>query len=264
MKFFLVTIIAMNKEEKYAMSFTLLNFIGFYQMVNPNSPKMFGYNIYHVIHMCIVVLSTTVTVLGLTGFVYNNDEPLNDGFQNMQMLFFITCITVGNLKVIMVICNADELWNLLNIAHESFLSSTYCQQNYYKLKNCGEKTVRILLWYIFLFYMTAVSWITLPNIVNIDETANDNNIRKKSIANLKYPIKVKTYNTYYNTIYVTESLMTCYSTCGLVLFDIFLLSMLKLISVQYEIVSSAYQHLEFKSGNENGNWLYFLNNKRYV
>lgn len=259
----------MNSEEKYLINFTILKCIGFYQLVNPSSPKMFGYNVYRVIHISMVVLTTTVTVIGLTGFVYNNDEFINTSFKDMQVLFYLACITVGNLKIFIVIYNADEIWKLFNIAHELFLSSKFCKMNYFKIKCCGEQAVRTLHCYLIIFCMTAILWILLPNIVNTDEAFTNKNNRKLNVVNLRYPVTTETYNTYYNRFYVLEVILCSYCTFGLVLFDIFLFVMLQLISTEYDIVSSAYENniRVFHDENEDGKLLlysYYLVIKKYI
>lgn len=248
----------MNEEDSYAISFTLLKFIGFFQMINPNSPKRFGYSIYHMIHIFLVVLTTTVAVTGLTGLIYHNNDSLNNGFQNIRILFSIAVQTIGNIKVIITICNADELWKTFEIAHESFSSNKYCKKNRFKVLNCRKHFRRTSIWYIIIFYMAAFFWILLPNVVNIDETATNNYIRKINILNLKYPIKVETYNTYYNAIYVIEAIVCVYSIFGLILFDIFLFEELQLISIQYEMLSSAYENMVFIDQNEDGKSIYYF------
>jgi len=246
----------MEKNGNYAMSFTLLKLTGFYQMINPNSPKMFGYNIYHLIHIFLVVFTSTVAVTGLTGLVYNNDDPLQNGFQDMQILFAISCLTVGNIKVIIIICNANKIWKTFDVEHQSVFSNKYYQKNHFKIKDCREHSRRTLTWYIFIFYTAAVFWILLPNIVNIDETATNKCIRKINILNLKYPIKLEIYNTYYNAFYVIEAIFCGYVVFGLVVFDIFILAKLQLISTQYDILSSAYEHIIFIDKNENSKLVY--------
>jgi len=251
----------MDTEKKFSVNFILLKLIGLYQMVNPKSPKMFGYNIYHVIHVFIVVLTTLVTVIGLTGLVYNNDKSLNNSFQDMQMLFYIACITVGNIKIIIIICNADEIWKTFDVEHESFLSNKYCKKNFFKINNCRKQSIRTLSLYIFLFYMAGILWIILPIIVNTDEIVINKNIHKNNVVNLRYPIKVETYNIYYNWLYVIETILCGYCTFGLVVFDIFILAKLQLIATQYDILSSAYENIVFIDENEEGKSVYYLNIK---
>jgi len=254
----------MNKDEYYAMSFTLLKSIGFYQMVNPNSPKMFGYNIYHLIHISLVVFTSAVAVIGLTGLVYNNDDSLKKGFQDMQILFIMSCLTIGNMKVIIIICNANKIWKTFDVEHQSFFSNKYCHRNHFKIKDCREHSRRTLTWYIFIFLTAAVFWVLSPKIVNTNETATNKFIRKINILNLKYPIKLETYNTYYNAFYVIEAIFCLYGVFGLVVFDIFLLARLKLISTQYDILSSAYENIILIGKNKNSKLVYNLVIKKYI
>jgi len=205
--------------------------------------------------MILVILTTSITVVGLTGFIYSTDVYINNDFEDMQLLFYIACITVSNIKVVIIIYNSDEIRKLFDLSHESFLSNKYCKKKY-QMKNFKKQSVRTFVWYIFFFYSTALLWILLPNTKIIDETTNMI-IRKNNVLNLKYPITVKTYNTYYNIFYVIESILTIYCGFELIMFDVFLLSTLQLISTRYEMVSSAYQNIVLNVQNESRELKYY-------
>jgi len=246
----------MDKEEKYAINFTFFKIIGFYQMIDPNSPKMFGFNILNSVNMLLIVLTTTTTVIGTIGFIYKTDESMANSFKNMQTVFYIACITVANLKMITIIYNADTLWNLFNIAHESFLSNKYFKRNYYKIVSRGKYIERTSPLYFLVFFITALSWIIIPNISNdyisSDEMQGNQNHHKINVVNMNYPIAAKTYNIHYNVFYVLECVMFLYAVYGLVIYDIFLISILHILCIQYEMISTAYENLRFKRDNELG------------
>lgn len=248
----------MNKEKNYAISFFPLKYIGFYQMVNPNSPKMFGYYNSHMIHIFLIMLTTIVTVIGLTGFVYNNDEPLKNEFQYMQIYFTSTLQMFANIKSIMIICNADEVWKTFFVANETILSNKYCKKNRWKIMNSKEYSRRTLILYVFVFFMTAMFWILLSIFLNIVEPATNKYIRKINIFNLKYPIKVETYNKYYSVVYIIEAILCFYCAFGLVAFDVFILAELQLISTQFEILSSVYEDSVNIDENEDGKSIYYF------
>lgn len=255
----------MNPSEKnYAFDLTLFKTIGYYQMVDPNTKKIFGFNIYNVINITLVIFTSIMTLIGLSGFLYKVDSIAyeENSFQNIQMLFYLSCISLGNLKIAITVYNADAIWKLLNVAHESFISNKYCKQDKYKLNISGKQFVRIFPWYFFLFFMTAVSWSIVPIVVNNQveskETQNNENIYMTNVANLRYPITVKTYNTYYKSFYALEFILVFYCAYGLVVFDLFIVALLQLLATHYEIISSAYENFKYKAENKNGELKYII------
>lgn len=58
----------MNREKNYAINFTLFKMTGAYQMVDPNTKKLFGFNIFNFVIITIIIFITIVTILGLNGF----------------------------------------------------------------------------------------------------------------------------------------------------------------------------------------------------
>lgn len=239
-----------NKEYKYAINLTLFKIIGIYQLVDPKSPKIFGFNIFKFINTTLIIISTAVIVVGLTGFFYKINNTIDNSLEeNMQLIFYIACITVGNLKLLTVIINAKELRNLFYMLNGSFLHSKYCQKNFYKLIYCGKGFHRLFPWYLFLFFMTAVTWVSRPIILNYQNSSKDTFYIAK-VGNLKYPITEETYNRNYIAIYLIECIIPVYSAYALVVFDLFLIAILKIISTQYEIVASAYETLECTAKNE--------------
>lgn len=252
----------MNTDKKYAINLKILKIFGFYQLVDPDGTKMYGYNIYKIVHITLVAITTMITGLGLSGFTYKtNYSSLDDIFRTMQMIFYIACITVGNIKMMIIVCNVDKLWNVLNIAQETFFSNKYCRENYFKLVKHRNRFSFIFALYFFIFIMTGVSWCIVPIVVLNDHRVENNTkplTNKINIINLKYPIPVNTYNEFYNTIYVIESIMVIYSAYGLALFDIFLFAILQLISAYYEIISSAYEHVQFASRRKYGESIFSI------
>lgn len=254
----------MNTTEKnYAFDLTLFKTIGYYQMIDPNCKKIFGFNIYNVINIVIVVFTSIITVIGLSGFFYKPDNITYEktSFKDIQILFYLACIVIGNLKICITIYNAKKIWKLFKVAHESFLSNKYWKQNKHKINKCGKKFAKIFPWYLFIFLMTAFAWSIVPIVVNnhvaSKETQNDENIYMTNIANMRYPITAKTYNKFYKGFYVSEFIVVWYSAYGLVVFDLFTLGLLQLLATHYEIIASAYENFKMTK-NENGEYIIFF------
>lgn len=252
-----------RKEKKYAIDLTLFKYVGFYQMVDPNSPRIFNWNVYNVVHIALVIVTSSITIFGIPGVLFRADRSIENSLKDMPLMFYIACITVGNMKVLTIIYHSDQIWRLLDVASESFLTSKHCRTKYHRLVECGGRYAKIFPWYFFLFFMTGFSWITMPVIVNRgqpDDYGNystpahrrDDHVPKLNVVNLRYPISGETYNQFYGPLYAMEGVMCAYGAFGLVGFDLYLIAVLQLMSVQYDVISSAYEGLQFEADSGNG------------
>lgn len=99
----------MNKENH---AITLLTIIGIYQMVNPNGLKIISTNIYKLINICLVVLTTILLLMEIFSIFYNIEVTVqsHNGLIDVQKLFYILCTITGNLKIIFIIRNSNSIW----------------------------------------------------------------------------------------------------------------------------------------------------------
>lgn len=241
--------------KTHANNISLFKSIGFYQMVDLNTPKLFGFNVYHLINTILTVLSATVTVIGLSGMFYNINAPKEYSVkQYFELISSAVFIAIGYLKMFILINNSDKILCLFDVAKETFFSSKHCKKFYYKLENCGKWFTTTFYLYLFLYFCMACSWIMMPLFLNardsVDEIQNNENIHKINVINYMYPITLETYNTYYTLFYVLESIICAYAIFVLSTFDMFVIILLKIISTQNEIISSAYENIEFKDNDQ--------------
>lgn len=226
----------------------LLKIIGMYQITNPNSSKTNGINIYKLININLIVLTTTITLIGIFGICYEMEDT---GSIDTQQLFYFVCNSVGNLKVTMIIYNSDRIRKLFDIKRDLLLSSKHSVENFYENHKRVVRFVRISYLYILLFITVALSWALIPILLNNDSQNNDL-IRKTNILNLIYPITTETYNKLYWYFYTMELITLLYTTYGLLLYDIFIILILPIIFSHYDIILSAFQNLKSRDDEKNG------------
>lgn len=246
----------MNKENKNAIHFTLFKIIGVYQMADPNSIKMFGFNVYHLVNVTLIILSTIMTIFGLSGFIFINND-ICESSDLVLIIFFVTCITVGHFKTSMIINNANKIWGLFSVSHERFLSSRHSKKHFYKVVKCGDRLSKFFNGYFCLMLVTMTLYAMIPIIINYhfaaNKTLHGEMIRKINVINLKYPVTTDIYNAFYVVFYILECILLFCVAYGIFAFDLFAMTMLMVISVQYEVVALAYEHLEEPMDSENGN-----------
>lgn len=225
-------------------------------MVDPNCAKVFGYNAYVVVNVLFIAFTTTVIATGLSGIFRDGHVSSDNGGLHayMKPLFFVGCVTVGNLKTYIVVRNADRVRALFGVADQSFLLGGRRQPIHPKLVSSGRRFNRLIFpWYFLTFFITALLWITIPIVVNnCGQHPADGAWIRKNVINFWYPVTADTYDRFYYVFYAAEGLMVVYSTYVLVAFDLFLIAILQLMAAQYEIMSAAYERLDFKNGNKHG------------
>lgn len=169
------------------------------------------------------------------------------------------CIFIATYKTINVITNANEIWSLFNILHDSFLSNRHSKRNFYKIKNRGDQVTTFFSVYVYLMAITLTLFTMFPIILNTlflsEQKQYAETIQKFNIINLRYPITVETYNIFYKVIYVMEFVMAIFTGFGEIAFDILLMTIIIIISAQYENIALACEALQPQVGNKNGNYL---------
>lgn len=247
----------MNKEKNYAINFTLFKTMGVYQMVDPSTKKLFGFNIFHFVIFTITIFSTITTILGLYGFFFEAHTYETTDSEIVFLLLYLLCIIIGTYKTVKIITNANKIWSLFNVLHDSFLSNKHSKRNFYKIIKCGEQTSTFFSVYFYLMAITVTLYTMVPIILNIyfhsDQTLQTETIRKVNILNLRYPISTETYNAFYKVVYVMEFIIVIFIGFGEIAFDILTMTINMIISAQYENIALACEALKPQVDNKNGN-----------
>lgn len=246
----------MNEENNNAIHFTLFKIIGVYQMVDPSTTKIFGLNVYHLVHITLIILTSIMAIFGLSGFFFKiRDTYENIDFDKIIIIFYLIVMIIGNFKIFMVITNADKIWGLFNVSHERFLSSRHCKIHFCKVIQCGNRLSRFFNVYFCLMLITLTSYAMIPIILNTrsDTDQTQHGERFRNALNLRYPISTETYNAFYILFYTMECIMVFYAGYGVFAFDLLAMTIVMIISVLYEIEALAIEALDQQADNEDGN-----------
>jgi len=227
-------------------------------MVDPHCQKIFGFNVYHFVNVVFIVFTTSMTILGLSGFFYkvHNTNYNNSNVDTIFIIFYVVCITIGNFKIIIIIYKARQLRDMLEITDESFLSNTFYKRNYYKIVKCGGLLSKFFNLYFSFLLITLTSYAIVPIVLNAHSingtTQNTETIKKMNIINLKYPFTVETYNAFFKIFYASECIMLFYIGFGVFALDLLSMTILMVISAQYKLIASAFEVLEYRVDDEDG------------
>lgn len=88
--------------------------------------------------------------------------------------------------------------------------------------------------------MVVSLWLMCPIVLNaftISEIKNTQ--RLQNIFNLRFPVTLHTYNQYYLTFYVMETICAFFFMYVMLMFDLIFMSICGAISSQYEVITRA-------------------------
>lgn len=195
----------MNAKDEFAIDTRPFVLTGFYQMVDPNGSKLFGYNAHKLVHAVMLAFTSSCTFVGLSGVFYRPEDAaaataVDSAKYDVQTLFYAACVAVGNLKMITAIRDAETVWRLFFVARGEEPSAAAVafggrpRNDGVQLASRGKRLANVFAWYSFLFASTVLAWVTMPIILNRGGSASgsgtqpdDENFRKTNVVNLRYP-----------------------------------------------------------------------------
>lgn len=229
-----------QNANNYIMNIKLAVYTGLYQMINPGSPKLFGYNAYHVIVIIYVAFIIVLLVMLSVGvFCY----WINDTQQFVMGLLQLVNYCFACVKVFTIILYSKKIWQCIEVTRVDFLTS--CKMYDSTLLNkCLLRSFRITNVYSLFCYTLMVSWYIAPFVLRNSHMAikqRDGTYWKyrHNVHNLYLPISAETYNEYFTQIYIMECVFGFSFIEFTVIFDIFIISMCLAISSQIETINNA-------------------------
>lgn len=244
----------MKPEEKFngrkvALNLTMYKQLGFYQLLDPNGPKIYGYHIYSTVLKTFLIAVQFISIFGVLGFFIEMNDTVgadNKKTSSFEIIVILTNCTLSSLKMYTLLSNADVIWNMFDITCINFLQCVQNSEIITKklVKRCVQSTIITSL-IAYSFFGGMILWIMGPWFI-ANETHSDplNNIvsrRHENIINIKFPVTVKIYNQYFFAFYIMEIAIGFCIVYGSILVDAFLMSFCWIISAQYQSVTSAYK-----------------------
>lgn len=239
-----------EKDKEFIFSLALSKYIGLYQILNPNTKKVFGYNIYHVI-----ILVSGLIVVGHSSFLpialyYMTNDPTS-------MSFNIGCVenlVFSNYKILMILYYSKEIWKCIEVTGIKYLKYEKYNRNIFK--NWRILSLRISLIYIIMSVIVVVIWIPTPLVLNstmmtfknIDGSYSNYRI---NVLNVYILLSDDVYNKYFTVFYCIEIIVLTVYVYFSMIFDILLLTICCALSSQLESVSNAISSLGYKGSIKN-------------
>lgn len=242
------------ENNEVAVNLELLKTLRILHIFDPNSPKIFNYNVFRLASVLAMVISLCIVVYGLFGFI--NGTELTENMDSLTVIQFINTYIMcfqGIVKTVIFTYNADKIWDLLDLCRLNFLTSKICQTtrilyNYRKISIILTNFIANFGFAIILMWSISPLFINAFNLINSDISI----LRYENIFNLLYPISLSVYNQNYFLFYFMEALVNVFSGYVIIQTNVILVTFFLVLIPQYEIIFSAFENLGHKYDIQNG------------
>lgn len=241
--------------RRVAFSLSPYKQLGFYQILDPNGPHLYGYHILSTILKIFLLFVQCITIFGVLGFFIEieDDEVNYDESNTFEIIIILTNCTLSSLKIYTLLSNAKLIWKFFDLTCVDFLKSSQHNNGIRTkfTKRCKRSTT-ITNWIARCFLMGMILWFMGPFIANNKqfEPLHIARGRYQNIINIKFPVTVNIYNKYYYVFYFMEISIGFCIVYGSVLVDAFLMSFCWIIAAQYQSITTSYEifgHDQLKS-----------------
>lgn len=231
----------LKNEDKLMANTTFLKAIGFYQLFNPRTPKLFGYNIFK----CIAAIQIFIFTMTLFGFIVSIYCCLSDIIEGMRCFWFCVIGMVTIYKHSYIIGHSEIIWNCIQSTSMENLSYKYYSRRIHE--NGRKKLQWVLTFFIVLWIVNVIFWISTPFVVKNSYTIV--NGRNKilhyhlNIINIIYPVTDKFYNDNFTMFYIIECTITFLWAHVTLIFDVFIIVICIATAYQLKAIKHSFNTL---------------------
>lgn len=237
-----------KSEQNYITNIQLMKTIGLYQLLNPNAPKLFGYNVSKLGSFIILVYVTLVTLICLLSIHYS----LYDFSAVIKYVSILLPVSFLWVIIYFVNRNSDVLWEFISSTSIHFLSYSGHQRNILTEARVISRIVSNITKIVWM--IAAFVWIMAPIIIQ-DSYINVKFKNKKHVwyrynmINLLFPVTADFYNDNFYIFYFIETLaLIFYDTFNLI-FDCLIISICITITYQLKMIALSYKRLGYNYNN---------------
>jgi len=208
-------------EKHYIFNWKLARRIGLYQILNPNTTKFYGYNVYRIVVMFFTVYLLAVSIMSLFNMFYSTNDIIQFVMYMGSGITFLFCA----YKNVIIMYHSKSIWKFLEVTHCDFITYKYYSKNIFKdwyiyLNRILYAYFMIICWG--LVFMYAVPYMLTGDakikIQNINGSYGDYRI---NVLNLFQILLSPTYyNDNFNLFYYNEVIISIISVYSILMFDI--------------------------------------------
>lgn len=224
----------------------------FYRMFDPNSKNIKNWNIYQLVFITFTAVAQLVVLYGSFGFIVEMEDTL----ANIE-LYILMGVHIENyillMKMIVILYNANSIWELFDVTRFNFLTSEHCCKNNKLLVKYRDVSIKLTNIYSFCTYVMMTQWTLYPTLINTF-MPNGNNQRLENICNFRFPVNLQNYNQNYIIFWAMEMVVSIFFGYGFLAFDVLLISFCYAIKGQYEVLTEAFEEIGIESELSKGRY----------
>lgn len=231
-----------TKDNEYIFNLKLSKLMGLYQILDPNTIRIFGFNVYHIGIVFISLYMMAISMWCSISLYYLTND-IN------AFVFYFGCVQnymFSCYKIIQILYYSKDIWKCIDITSVRFLSYQYYDKSIFK--NWQTRSIRISKRYVSLSSIAMLFWIIISkalskNIITIKNLDGSLSKYRMNIFNLYLIASDETYNRHFNLLYLIELVIAIAFLYFSLLFDVLMIMMCFSISCQLETICDAMKSL---------------------
>ncbi|XP_050527601.1 odorant receptor 46a-like isoform X2 [Daktulosphaira vitifoliae] len=228
-------------ENKFIINIKLSKFLGLISLINPNSPKLYNNNVYHIIIRLFLGYIFIIESLCVAGLYFWN----NNFNQFTTILEIIINSSFMIYKTVAIVKHSNKIWKILDFTRIDFMKYIYHER--YTLEKCRKKSIRLTNLYTITCYFACLSWVFMPFFTNkkfvVKDRKGNTEIYRLNVYNIFFNTSVTNYNKYYYFFHFLELIFGLGSMHFSIIFDTLLISTCFALSSQLETLKNTYSSL---------------------
>lgn len=232
------------EEKKCILNIRLLKIAKMFEIFDPKSIKIRGYNVYQIINFVFIFINSMATV-GSGWSVYC---CLEDYYNAVQYLLISVVYIYNSYKTYYLIRYSDAIWSCIDLTSIDFLSYGRYQTDILRMGRAG--CIRFTNFLAVLWVGACFSWMISPLLIKNyllgDEQYKDGTINHLNVFNILFPVSIEFYNNNFILFYVMECIVMAYNSYILILFDIVIFPFFMTIYIQLKTISMAYKTIGYR------------------
>jgi hypothetical protein len=237
---------ALEYGNCYIINLQLMKITGLYQLLNPNTTKLFGVNFYKLCGSISVLYLALVLVMCNMSIYYS----LNDLAEVVKYVMLIIATLFALIKMYFIIRNSDMLWEFIGFTSIDLLSYNGHQRAI--LVDARTISIKVSKIIISVWIIVIMIWILSPiiisdNYINIKSKNTTYNRYRYNMLNLLFPVSNEFYNANFKLFYLLEMMaLFCYGY-SMMSFDYLVISMCIAIAYQLKMIAMSYSMLGYNN-----------------
>lgn len=233
----------LHEARDVAFNSQLFNMLRFVQLFDPNGPTFLNFNFHRLIGVLSIVTILCITVIGTLGFAVESEDPV-DNIGLLLLLFVFLHDFLSIIKISFFIWKTEKIWELFDLARMNFIENRQCLKYITILSACRNRSVTITNFLCGYATAIIVLWFVYPLGANAFMVMHDvRDQRFENVFNLRYPVTIYVYNSYYFVFYAIEVVLGMFIVYGIIIFNCILISFSCIIIGHCEIYTLAFENV---------------------